>query len=497
MNHYDVVILGGGPGGERAAIQAARIGKRVALIEREHVVGGTCINWGTIPSKTLRESAVFVLGLTTHKIEGIRCDIAERITMADFMHHERIVVQRELEIINRTLERHAIEVIEGHGRFLDPHTIGVTGRDGRERLRVEGDIIVIATGSRPNRPPDIRFDGETVFDSASILRLNRVPESMVVLGAGVIGVEYASIFASLGIEVTLVDTREQLLPYLDREMAGLLARSLRKLRIVLVQGDHYQKIEAVAGPRQTVRCHTRKGNVLEADSLLYCVGRDGNTDNIGLETIGIRPNDRGLLEVNEFYQTTHPHIYAVGDVTGYPALASTSAEQGRQAIRHAFNVPGPRGRTEMLPFAIYAIPEFSFVGENEEELQRKGVDYVAGHGQYEMNPRGQILADTDGVLKILCETESLRLRGVHILGTSASELVHIGQAYLQNKADAWQMAEAMYNYPTLSDLYRHAALKAIAARRRRKELGEVAAKRVLQDLPYARYEPPEYENPDG
>jgi len=299
-------------------------------------------------------------------------------------------------------------------------------------------------------------------------------------------VEYASIFASLGIQVTLVDTREQLLPYLDREIAGLFARSLRKLRILLLQDDHYQRIETVPGKRQTLRCHTRKGNVLEADILLYCVGRDGNTDDLGLEHIGIRPNERGLLEVNEFYQTSHAHIYAVGDVTGYPALASTSAEQGRQAIRHAFNVPGPRGRTEMLPFAIYAIPEVSFVGETEEDLQRKGVDYVAGHGHYEMNPRGQILADTDGVLKILCETDSLRLRGVHIIGTSASELVHIGQAYLRNEADAWQMAETMYNYPTLSDLYRHAALKAIAARRRRQEHAQGVPPRVGSDVPGAR-----------
>jgi NAD(P) transhydrogenase len=217
-----------------------------------------------------------------------------------------------------------------------------------------------------------------------------------------------------------------------------------------------------------VRCHTRNGNVLEADILLYSVGRDGNTEDLGLERIALRPTDRGLLEVNEFFQTAHPHIYAVGDVIGYPALASTSAEQGRQAIRHAYSVPGPRGKTEVLPFAIYAIPEVSFVGATEQELQTKAVDYVAGHGQYEMNPRGQILGDTDGVLKILCETDSLRLLGVHIIGTGASELIHIGQALLRNQADAWQLAETMYNYPTLSDLYRHAAFKAIAARRRKR-----------------------------
>jgi NAD(P) transhydrogenase len=265
----------------------------------------------------------------------------------------------------------------------------------------------------------------------------------------------------------MVDTRDQLLPYLDREIAGLLAHNLKKLGIVLLQQDSYQKIEFFGEARPMVRCHTWSGNVLEADILLYCVGRDGNTRDLGLESIGIQANERGLLEVNESYQTSHPHIYAVGDVIGYPALASTSAEQGRQAIRHAFNIPGPRGRTEMLPFAIYTIPEISYIGQTEEELQRKNVDYVVGNGKYEMNPRGQILGDTDGALKLLFETESLQLLGVHVIGTSASELVHIGQAFMKGQADAWQIAETLYNYPSLSDLYRHAALEAIAAKRRK------------------------------
>ena len=467
-SHFDVIILGGGPAGERAAVQAGRAGKRVALVEREHVVGGACVNWGTIPSKTLRESAIFVRELTTQKIEGIRCEIKERITMADFMHHERVVVQRELELINRTLEKYAIEVFAGHGRFIDPHTVSVTGKDGRERLRLRADFVVIATGSVPNHPPDIDFNGETVFDSSTILRLQRMPESMVVLGAGVIGVEYASVFAALGIQVTLIDTRDQLLPYLDREIAALLKRSLKKLGIVLVQNDHYRKVETAPGPRSTVRIYTRAGNLLEADVLLYCVGRDGSTRDLGLESAGISPNDRGLIDVNEFYQTVQPHIYAVGDVIGYPALASTSAEQGRQAMRHAFNIPGPRGRTEMLPFAIYAIPEISHIGVTEEDLKQGSRDYVVGLGRYEMNPRGQILGDTDGVLKLLFETDSLRLVGAHVIGTSASELIHVGQAFLLNNADAYQIAETLYNYPTLSDLYRHAALEAIAARRRKR-----------------------------
>jgi NAD(P) transhydrogenase len=296
-----------------------------------------------------------------------------------------------------------------------------------------------------------------------------MPASMIVLGAGVIGVEYACIFAALGIGVTLVDTREHLLPYLDREVITILERTMKKLGIVLVRYDHYRKIERTDGRRPAVRCHLRSGVVLEAELLLYCVGRDGNTKDLGLEAIGITPNARGLLEVNEYYQTVHPHIYAVGDVIGYPALASTSAEQGREAMRHAFNIPGPKGKTEILPFAVYTIPEISFIGPSEEELRRKGTDYVVGRGQYQWNPRGQILEDTDGILKLLFDTSTLRLLGAHVIGTGASELVHIGQAFLRNAADAWQIAETLYNYPTLSDLYRHAALEAIAARRRKLE----------------------------
>jgi NAD(P) transhydrogenase len=473
-SRYDVIILGGGPAGERAAVQAARSGKRVALIERENVVGGTCVNWGTIPSKTLRESAVYVWSLRNRKIEGIRSEITDRITMAGFMYRERLVVQRELELINRTLEKYAIEIFEGHARFIDAHTVSIQGKDGHERLQIRGEVIVIATGSTPNRPSDIDFNDETVFDSTTILRLSRFPESMILLGAGVIGVEYAAIFAALGIQVTLVDTRDQVLPYLDREIAGLLVRNLKKLGIVLLQQDSYRKIEAFGDARPMVRCHTLSGNVLEADVLLYCVGRDGNTRDLGLENIGIRANERGLLDVNESYQTIHPHIYAAGDVIGYPALASTSAEQGRQAIRHAFNIPGPRGRTEMLPFAIYTIPEISYIGRTEEELQKNQVDYVVGTGKYEMNPRGQILGDTDGILKLLFETDSLQLQGVHVIGTSASELVHIGQAFMKNQSDAWQIAETLYNYPTLSDLYRHAALEAIAAKRRKTGIADRA-----------------------
>ncbi len=467
MISFDVVVIGGGPGGERAAIQAARAGKRVALVEREHVVGGTRVNWGTIPSKTLRESALFVHGLRRNRLDAIKVDIGDTITIPELMYREQRVVQRELELINRSLHRYAIEIFKGEGRFLDAHTIAVHGVDGQVRLRLKGDVIVIATGSSPNRPADIDFDGDIVFDSTTVLRLPRMPRSMIVLGAGVIGVEYASIFAALGLAVTLVDTRADLLPFVDREVAGILRRELGRLGVAFVSNDHYARVERMEGAPPMVRVTTRNGNVLEADVLLYCVGRDGNTRGLGLEAIGILPDDRGLLAVSERFETVHPHIYAVGDVIGYPALASTSMEQGRQAIRNAYNIPGPKLRTSRLPFAIYAIPEVSYVGESEKTLAERGTPFVIGRGHYEMNPKGQIVGAPGGLVKLLFEQGSLELLGVHIIGHSASELIHIGQAFLDAKADAAHIAETLYNYPTFSDMYRHAALVALMGGERR------------------------------
>ncbi len=467
MRHYDVIVIGCGPGGERAAIQAARAGKHVAVIERQHVLGGTRVTWGTIPSKTLRESALFVHSLTRNKLDGIRCEIRDEITVHDFMYRERQVVQRELELINESLERYRIEVFVGQARFLDPHTVAVCGPDGGVLTSLAADFIVIATGSSPNRPSDIPFDGESVFDSNTILGLRVMPKTMVVLGAGVIGVEFSCMFAALGIAVTLVDTRDALLPYLDREMVAILEREMGRLGVALLHDDRRAAVARVPGTRPRVRCTLRSGAVLEADTLLYCVGRDGNTKGIGLEPLGLKPNDYGLLSVNENYQTAVPHIYAVGDVIGYPALASTSMEQGRQAMRHAFAIPGLDQKTETLPFAIYSIPEVSYIGPTEEALKAAGTEYVVGRGDYEMNPRGQIVGDTGGRLKLLFEAGSMRLVGAHMIGHSASELIHIAQAFLRAGANAFQIAETLYNYPTLSDLYRHAALKALLAVQRR------------------------------
>lgn len=464
VQRFDLVVVGAGPAGERAAILAARAGKSVAVVEKEHVPGGTRVNWGTIPSKTLRESALFVHGLTASKLDRIHLAITDEITIGDFMARERAVVKRELELINKALARYAVTMVRGTGRFADPHTIEVVDPGGAVVQRLAGDVIVLATGSAPNHPRDVPFDLETVFDSSTILWLPRMPKSMIVLGAGVIGIEYAAIFAALGLEVTLVDTRDRLLPYLDREIVGILERELATLGVTIVHDDHYRVIEKMPGLPPSVLCLTRADRTLEADVMLYCVGRDGNTADLALEKVGLAANARGLIEVDEFYRTALPHVYAVGDVIGYPALASTSMEQGRQAVRHAFSIPGPMGRTEVLPFAIYSIPEVSYIGETEDALRERGARYFAGRGRYDLNPRGQILGATGGVLKLLFDADSMQLLGVHIVGYAAAELVHIGQAYLNGKATAQQIAETLYNYPTLSDLYRHAALEAVLLR---------------------------------
>jgi NAD(P) transhydrogenase len=468
MTDFDVLVIGCGPAGERAAIHAARAGKSVAVIERAQVVGGTSVNWGTIPSKTLRESALLIHRLTARAgLEGFRFQKPEAITVSDFMYRERAVVQRELELINETLDRNQIEVFHGTARFIDERSVAVVGVDGQSRMRLRADVIVIAVGTTPNRPKDVPFDGDVIFDSDSILRMPRMPRSMLVLGAGVIGVEYAAIFAALGIDVTLVDTREALLPYMDREIATILERELRRIGIVVIHGDRHSSIERVEGETPYVRCTTRAGNLLEADVMLYSVGRDGTPKSSASKKSVSSRRLAACSRSTSIFRPAHEHIYAVGDVIGYPALASTSMEQGRQAISNALKLDRPAIKTDLLPFAIYSLPEVSYIGETEEALKEKGIPYVVGRGRYALNPRGQIISDTGGMLKLVFHSETSELLGVHIVGHNASELIHIGQVMLRTGCTALQIAEQPFNYPTLSDLYRHAAHRALRALQQR------------------------------
>lgn len=469
---YDVIVIGCGPAGERAAILAARAGRRVAVIERSEVVGGAAVNWGTIPSKTLRESALFVYSQTRKKLEGIRTEISDEISIQDFMFRKEQVVQRELELINRSLAKHRIDVFRGSGFFVDEHQIAIVGSTGQQRGILRGEIIVISTGSAPNHPPDVPFDGRFVFDSDTILELPSMPRSMVVLGAGVIGVEYAAVFTALGLEVTLVDTRPELLPYLDREIVDRLEQEMLRMGMVVIHDDTYALIETGNTSRPSVICRTKKGNALEADVLLYAIGRDGNTGSLNLDAIGMSSDGRGLIQVNENFQTVHDHIYAVGDVIGYPALASTSMEQGRRAMRHALGLEGINTRLAILPFAIYSIPEVSYVGKTEEQLRESGRDYIVGRGLYAYNPRAQIMSETGGLLKLLFDAETMKLEGAHIVGATASELIHTGLAFLRSGATAMIIADNLYNYPTLSDLYRHAAMEALGQKLARGDLIE-------------------------
>ncbi len=469
MAHYDVVVLGCGPAGERAAIQASRAGRKVAVVERYHLVGGNRVNWGTIPSKSLRESAVFFYQLTRGRLHGIRYEVSSELTVADFMQRERVVVKRELELIGDSLGRYAVDVIEGHARFAGPNAVAVRPSDGSELRTLTADYFVIATGSRPNRPDDVPFDGETVFDSETILQLPRIPKTMTVLGAGVVGIEYASIFAALGIAVTLVDTRDRLLPYFDREIVATLVRELGELGVSLLHDDRYARITRLPGTPPRVACETKAGRRLESDvdPLLRRPRRQHQRhrprdarDHAGQ----VRParGERALPD--------RPPAHLRGGRRDRLSRARQHLD-GAGAPGDAPRAQDPRtaGRTDTLPFAVYSIPEVAYVGATEESLVEKQVDYVSGRGDYSKNPRAQILGDSDGLVKLLFEWPSLELKGAHIVGTSASELIHIGEAFLHERSTATEIAETIYNYPTLSDMYRHAAVKALGEDRKRRE----------------------------
>ncbi|WP_149359245.1 Si-specific NAD(P)(+) transhydrogenase [Lolliginicoccus suaedae] len=453
MDNFDLVVLGSGPGGQRAAIAAAKLGRSVAVVERRDMLGGVCINTGTIPSKTLREAVVYLTGMSQREMYGHSYRVKDEITRDDLMARTHHVTGRQVDVIRNQLTRNHVTMLAGSGRFTDPHTIEVQDGTGHAH-RVSAKKVIIATGTKPARPATVEFDGRTIIDSDGILQLGSIPQSMVVVGAGVIGIEYASMFAALGTRVTVVERRSTMLDFCDHEVVDALKYQLRDLAVTFRFGESVAAVERYDRGAVTV---LESGKKIPAETVLYSAGRQGVTEELALDAAGLAADARGRIEVDEHFRTSVDHIYAVGDVIGFPALAATSMEQGRLAAHHACDEP-VSGIDALQPIGIYTIPEISFVGRTEAELTEARVPFEVGISRYRELARGQIVGDSYGVLKLLVSPEDRSLLGVHIFGTQATELIHIGQAVMGCKGTIDYLVEAVFNYPTLAETYKVAAL---------------------------------------
>lgn len=457
---YDIIVIGSGPAGQKAAIQAAKLDKRVALVERKAVVGGVCLNTGTIPSKTLREAAVYLSGYRQHSVYGRSYAVKERITIADLLFRTEHVMQNEIDVTRHQLLRNRVEIFYAEASFADSHTLNLKLVDGSGQQQISAAHIVVAVGTKATRDPHIEFDGKNIIVSDDILKLDEIPGTLAVVGGGVIGLEYTSIFAALGVRVTLIDKRDQLLSFIDEEIVDTLVYHLRQHRVTLRLGEEVSGIDHLEDAHESVRIHLASGKQVVAEKALYSIGRTGATAALNLEAAGLEADARGRLKVNACYQTDVPHIYAVGDVIGFPSLASSSMEQGRLASCHAFGV-STDAMPELFPYGIYSVPEISTVGRNEQELTRAGVPYEIGKAQYGEIARGQIIGDDKGLLKLIFHLETRALLGVQIIGEGASELVHIGQAVMAFGGTVDYFVNTVFNYPTLAECYKIAALDGV------------------------------------
>jgi len=450
--HYDLVVIGGGPAGEKGAAKAAYFGKRVALVERQAHLGGAGINTGTVPSKTLRESALYFSGLKQRGLYGIDYSLKEDLSVKDFMHREEVVVETERAMIARNLHDHHVDLIFGTGTLADAHTVRITSSTGQKEI--VGDIILIATGSSPHHPPDILFDGRLIYDSDSILHMDHIPKEMVVVGGGVIGTEYASIFTALGVQVTLIEPRGRIVPFIDSEIADRMVDQLTRFGLRFLLDDRMTGIESHG---DHVNLTLERRGEREFEIALITAGRQSNVQGLGLEVAGVRLGERGLVLVNENFQTSVPHIYAAGDVIGFPALASTSMEQARAAMVHAFDLPYKERLSPYLPLAVYAVPEISAIGLTEDECKTRNIPYLVGRAYYENNARGQIIGDLSGMIKLVFSPQDKKLLGAHIIGEQAAELIHVAEHTMLTDGHIDVFIDAVYNYPTLSDSYQYAA----------------------------------------
>jgi len=458
---YDLLVIGSGPAGQRAAIQGAKLDKKVAIVERRTVLGGCSVNLGTIPSKTLREAALELCGYRSREFYGASYTVKQHITMQDLLFRTDRVIQHEIDVTRHQLMRNDVELIAATASFVAPDAVRLDYVDGTTSRTVKASKIVIAAGAETTRDPHIPFDGERIFTSDDVLQLNRLPRTLAVVGAGVIGCEYASIFAALGVRVTLIDKRDRLMPFVDHEIVDEFCHHLRENRATLRLNESVGGLEIFEdehGPR--VRLHLDSGKTIIAEKALYSVGRSGATGKLNLAGAGLAADGRGRLMVDEHHRTQVPGIYAVGDMIGFPALASTSMEQGRLAVCHAFGLKA-NSAPERFPYGIYAVPEISMVGKNEEELTEAATPYEIGKARYKEIARGQILGDVTGLLKLIFHSETRQLLGVHIIGEGASELIHIGQAVLSFGGKIDYFIDTVFNYPTLAECYKVAAFDGI------------------------------------
>ncbi len=450
---YDLVVIGTGPAGQKGAIAAAKLGKRVAVIDRKEMVGGVCLHTGTIPSKTLREAILYLSGFRERTFYGRDYAVSKDITVADLSFRVQKVLVREVEVVRAQLNRNHIATLSGSARFVDPHTLEIESVDGTTQVRA--DHILIACGTRPAHSDTVPLDGKRIIDSDQLLKGESLPRDLIVVGAGVIGLEYASMVTALNIKVTVIEARPTILDFVDRELIDSLLYFMRQRGAAFRLGE---KVLSVGyDERSRVVATLESGKEIHGDTLLYTVGRRTNADLLGLDAAGLAADERGRIAVNEFFQTAVPHISAAGDVIGFPALASTSMEQGRLASCHMFGA-ACENRLSAMPYGIYTIPEISMVGKTEQELTAEKVPYEIGLSKFEELAKGQMLGVDTGLLKILFDRRTRRLLGVHIFGERATEIIHIGQAVLAYGGTIDYFRDAVFNYPTMAEAYKVAGL---------------------------------------
>ena len=450
---FDLVVIGSGPAGQKGAIAAAKVGKKVAVIDRKEMIGGVCLHTGTIPSKTLREAILYLTGFRERTFYGRDYSVRSAITVPDLAFRVQKVMAKEMEVVRAQLGRNRVASLHGAARFLDPHTLEVSSSDGE--TRISGDKILIACGTRPAQHSTVPLDGDRILDSDQLLKGSTLPRDLIIVGAGVIGLEYASMVTALNIKVTVIDARPTLLDFADREMIEALMYFMRQRGAMFRLGE---KVTSVGyDERNRVVACLESGKEVHGDALLYTVGRQTNADLLNLEAAGLAADARGKIAVNEFFQTAVPHVYAAGDIIGFPALASTSMEQGRLASCHMFGIPCD-SRPHTIPYGIYTIPEISMVGQTEQELTEAKVPYEIGLSKFEELAKGQMLGADTGLLKILFDPRSRKLLGVHIFGERATEIIHIGQAVLAFGGTIDYFRDTVFNYPTMAEAYKVAGL---------------------------------------